>query len=229
MGPLSQLDSSVWLLAAGLFSIAAAALFVLSRRGGESTAKRSPVAADAVKTRGSGVFQKRQEILSTLSSDMSSLLMRSRLEVQHLMSSRVKRVSLDAPRAEIEALMGAAQVRHLMVCRDQGQLAGVISDRDFQLRRGPTAADIMTRNPLTIAPHTPVGQVITMMVDRKISCLPVVDEGGLQGVLTTTDLLLALQCSLRLFEQFSDRMAGERKPDDSETGALACAGIQAGE
>ncbi len=224
---MSQLTSSVWFLAAGLLAVAVAAIVVFARRRDARPAKRSPSSAEAAKNRSEGVFQKRQEILSTLSSDMSSLLLRSRLEVQHLMSPRVKRVSPQTTRTEIESLMGAAQVRHLMVCREHGQLVGVISDRDFQQRRGPTAAEIMTTNPATVSAHTPIGQVITMMVDRKISCVPVVDDGGLHGVLTTTDLLLARAVQLAAVRaafgpherrsqerRFRDRRPGLRRPGE---------------
>ena len=43
--------------------------------------------------------------------------------------------------------------------------------------------------------------MITMMFAQRISCLPVVEEGQLQGIITTSDLLMALQCVLRLIEQ----------------------------
>ena len=49
---------------------------------------------------------------------------------------------------------------------------------------------------------TPVAAVITtMMLAQRISCLPVVEEGRLQGIITTSDLLMVLQCVLRLVEQ----------------------------
>jgi len=225
---MSQLHSLVWMLAAGLCAaIIAGVAFLAGRRRSERVEDRArTIAPNTSTSRNSGVFQKRQEILNTLSNDMSELLLRSRLEVQHLMSSRVKSVSPETPRAEVQTLMSAAQVRHLIVCRDHGELVGVISDRDIRHRRGQAAGDVMTMSPATVVPHTPISQVITMMVDRKISCVPVVDERGVQGVLTTTDLLLALQCSLRLFEQLSGRLSGETVEAGSANGAMACAALQ---
>ena len=38
-----------------------------------------------------------------------------------------------------------------------------------------------------------------MAINAHISALPVVEEGRLCGILTTTDLVLALQCSLQLW------------------------------
>ena len=49
--------------------------------------------------------------------------------------------------------------------------------------------DIMTRNPITIEPDTPVGTAIAGMVERKIRHLPVVDEqGAVIGIITDRDL-----------------------------------------
>ena len=49
--------------------------------------------------------------------------------------------------------------------------------------------DIMTRNPTTIEPGTPVGTAVAVMVERKIRHLPVVDEqGAVIGIITDRDL-----------------------------------------
>ena len=52
---------------------------------------------------------------------------------------------------------------------------------------------------LSIAPETPLSPAITYLINENISCLPVVDNGRLCGVLTTTDLVLTLQCTLQLW------------------------------
>ena len=52
------------------------------------------------------------------------------------------------------------------------------------------ASDVMSRNPVTIARTTPVREAIALMLDRKISGLPVVDAAGkIEGILTEGDLL----------------------------------------
>jgi len=53
-----------------------------------------------------------------------------------------------------------------------------------------TVADVMTRDPLTVTPETPLTEVIRMISERKISGLPVVDDTGkLVGVISETDLM----------------------------------------
>ena len=51
------------------------------------------------------------------------------------------------------------------------------------------AADVMARSVVTVDPGAPLADAIRLMLDRKISGLPVVDGGALAGILTEGDLL----------------------------------------
>jgi CBS domain-containing protein len=52
------------------------------------------------------------------------------------------------------------------------------------------AADVMTRNTLSVGPDASVLEAIRLMVDNHVSGLPVIDERGqLVGILTEGDLL----------------------------------------
>ncbi len=52
------------------------------------------------------------------------------------------------------------------------------------------AADVMTRDVITVAPTTPIKEAICLMLDHHISGLPVIDENGcLAGIVTEGDLL----------------------------------------
>ncbi|WP_265264091.1 CBS domain-containing protein [Spirulina subsalsa] len=53
-----------------------------------------------------------------------------------------------------------------------------------------TVADYMTPNPLTVTPQTPLKEAIQLLAERRISGLPVVNEGGeLLGILANADLM----------------------------------------
>lgn len=53
-----------------------------------------------------------------------------------------------------------------------------------------TVADVMTRDPITARPETPLNEVIQILAQKRISGLPVVDETGkLVGVISETDLM----------------------------------------
>ena len=100
---------------------------------------------------------------------------------------------------EMEFLMKERRLHHLMVCGRGGALLGIISDRDLQPQRGSTAQQLMSHPVLTATPETPLNPAITFLINENISCLPVVEDGQLCGILTTTDLVLSLQCMLQLW------------------------------
>lgn len=53
-----------------------------------------------------------------------------------------------------------------------------------------TVADVMSRDPITVKPQTPIKEAMKILVEQRISGLPVVDDAGkLVGVLSETDLL----------------------------------------
>lgn len=53
-----------------------------------------------------------------------------------------------------------------------------------------TVADVMSRNPITVKPETPLQEVVQILAERRISGLPVVDQSGkLIGVVSETDLM----------------------------------------
>ena len=91
--------------------------------------------------------------------------------------------------------------RHLVVL-DGERLAGVVTDRDLRLATSalapvPFPADsavsaIMCTEPLTANADDAVEDAARVMRERKIGCLPVVDDGRVIGIITGIDLLDAL-------------------------------------
>jgi acetoin utilization protein AcuB len=94
-------------------------------------------------------------------------------------------------------------VRHLPVV-DDGELVGIISERDIDLTRAVAQADpadltveeAMTPNPFVVPPDAPLNQVARAMARRKIGSAIVVDRERVAGVFTTTDALRALVIAL---------------------------------
>ena len=82
-------------------------------------------------------------------------------------------------------LMDWRHVRHVPVEDDSGRLVGLISHRALlrlvaQGRVGRdhrvTVAEIMHREPFTVRPDTPTVDVIRLMREKKLACLPVTQD-----------------------------------------------------
>jgi len=96
-------------------------------------------------------------------------------------------------------------IRHVPIV-DGGKLVGIVTDRDLK-RATPSpfsgadretfervvdstrVGQIMTRNPYTVTPSTPLRDAVKVLHDRKFGALPVVDGDRLVGILTATDML----------------------------------------
>ena len=103
-------------------------------------------------------------------------------------------------------LLKEHEIRHLPVLKDGDRLVGILSERDIkQASPSPATAleireiyylldkvkvkQIMTRRPYTVSSSAPIEEAALIIREKKIGCLPVVDDGKLVGILTETDII----------------------------------------
>jgi acetoin utilization protein AcuB len=90
--------------------------------------------------------------------------------------------------------MITGQFRHLPVVYE-GQVVGILTDRDLRPYVGIEAhtrvGTAMTENPLTLSPMSTVEEAARLLLLGQIGGLPIVEEGKLVGILTTSDVLQA--------------------------------------
>jgi acetoin utilization protein AcuB len=88
--------------------------------------------------------------------------------------------------------MSGARIRHLVV-QDGKKIVGVLSDRDVagmgSLRQVETVEDVMTSPAITCSPHLTLRQAANLLRGRTMGCLPILEDGKIVGIVTTTDLL----------------------------------------
>ncbi len=71
-----------------------------------------------------------------------------------------------------------------------GVLHGMTRRRELSRASALTAADLMTRPPVTISPDDPVTHAARLMYNRRVKRLPVVDDDGrLVGIVARSDVL----------------------------------------
>jgi predicted transcriptional regulator len=120
------------------------------------------------------------------------------------MSSDTIHVAPSASREEIAQVMREKGVHQLLVCDGDGKLVGIINQRQLCAKRGDTARVLMDPPANTTTPDAPINQAITCLIQDRISCLPVLDGERLCGLISTTDMLLGLQCTLQIWGFFAE-------------------------
>lgn len=128
------------------------------------------------------------------------------LTVRDLMSVDPKTVKPDTPLGEVIHIMKVEGCRQLPVIDEQGQVTGIVTDRDVrlamnspiilhgrwqdeQLLSTATASNCMTSKPIVTTPDTPAFRAAEMLSVYKFGALPVVESGQLVGIITVTDFL----------------------------------------
>lgn len=80
---------------------------------------------------------------------------------------------------------------------DDGKLTGIFSERDYARKialmerssANTPVRDIMTANVITITPSDRAKHCMTLMTDKRIRHLPVLDDGKLVGMVSIGDLV----------------------------------------
>lgn len=97
-----------------------------------------------------------------------------------------------------EALQLLAQYEvGAILVMDQGKLVGVVSERDYSRKvalqgrnsKETLVADIMTREVISVTPQTRTRDCMTLMSQRKIRHLPVVDGQQVLGMISIRDIM----------------------------------------
>jgi CBS domain-containing membrane protein len=104
-------------------------------------------------------------------------------------------------------IMRLGRVRHLPVLDDDRQLlVGIVSQRDLfrdalaqalgygrhaqrKILDTLSVKDVMATDVVTIKPEAPLVEAAKLLTERKIGCLPVVENGRLVGILTEGDFV----------------------------------------
>ena len=121
------------------------------------------------------------------------------LTVEQVMSTDLHAVQEDEVVDMVASLMDWARIRHVPVEDGQGCLVGLVSYRSLLrlMARGWAPNDgtsvpvsqVMRRELVTVVPETTTRQAIALMRKHRISCLPVVRDGRLVGVVTEGDFM----------------------------------------
>jgi CBS domain-containing protein len=132
--------------------------------------------------------------------------------IKDVMSTHVIAVRQGAPYKDMAAMLHQQRVSAFPVLDDDNKVIGVVSETDLLTKEALegtvprtllsrqervrkqtnalTAADLMTKPPVTIGPDETVTHAARLMFDQRVKRLPVIsDDGTLIGIVTRSDVL----------------------------------------
>lgn len=135
------------------------------------------------------------------------------MKVVDVMTKNPLVMTPDETIGKADELMSENRIRQLPVV-DGSALLGIITDRDIRsflaesslldpeeraIALKTRVRDIMTGEPLTLAPDDELQEAVELLIDEKVGGIPVVDEAeGLVGIVTYVDVL---RCFLNRLEE----------------------------
>jgi len=130
------------------------------------------------------------------------------MRVGDCMTASPQFLAPSASMREAVTLLQRHHIRHIPIVEGNA-LVGIVTDRDVRraspsLLSGINQSDydevldatqlsrIMTRQPLTVSPDNEVVDAVRVLVEKKVGGLPVVKDGRLVGMFTSSDALRVL-------------------------------------
>lgn len=135
--------------------------------------------------------------------------MKQRVPISQIMTKDLITLNLTQSLYEAENLFKKNKIRHIPVVENQ-KLLGVLSYSDLlkisyaDVEQSDDAEDVpvsavvydvfaisqvMTKAPLTVNPETTIKEVAEILSEHSFHSVPVVENGDLKGIVTTTDIL----------------------------------------
>lgn len=129
------------------------------------------------------------------------------MTVSNIMTREVKTLTPDDAFETVRTIFREVAFHHLVVVNEHQELKGVLSDRDMMAQialwvdrnNGEsftdflprlTVGDVMTRDVITVDAETPIDAASVLLLENRISCLPVIDiDQKVVGIVTWKDLL----------------------------------------
>ncbi len=131
------------------------------------------------------------------------------VKVRQYMTAEPQTLEITRSLLDAALLLRRAHLRHIPIL-ENGRLVGILTDRDVariapsrltplpeeeynRVFEGTSVAKIMTKEPLSTTPDSPLGEAVALLHTKRLGCLPVLEGGKLVGIITVTDMLRALQ------------------------------------
>lgn len=132
--------------------------------------------------------------------------------VRHVMTEEPKTLTTTMSAADAAGMMANFDVGAIPVVDDDGELVGIVTDRDIVLRvvasrQDPTQVslgEVATKTTIEISPDMELAEANQLMAEHRIRRLPVTKDGALVGIVSIGDVALALASKRTVGETLED-------------------------
>ncbi len=126
----------------------------------------------------------------------------AQMPVKEIMTKDVITVPSVMPVRDVANLLSESTISGVPVVDDGGRVLGVVSELDVVSRQGATAADIMSKQVISVTEDTDVDEVLHLFLNQRIRRVPVLSGGQhLVGIVSRSDLVRPASISHFLDDQ----------------------------
>lgn len=129
------------------------------------------------------------------------------MTIKKIMTTEVTTLQPEDAFEQVRTIFSTVAFHHLVVVNKHNELKGVVSDRDMMSQislwvnnnNGESftdflprlkVSDVMTRDVISVDVDTPIDAASILLLENRISCLPVIDmDQRVVGIVTWKDLL----------------------------------------
>jgi CBS domain-containing protein len=143
---------------------------------------------------------------------LNEVVLAPQLRVREIMTESPRSTRADTPLRDAARDLVRSGIGALPVIEADGLLVGMLSERELMRhmlslasingsiprpqsgveRARRTVRDVMTRQVLCVSPDQPLAEVASLMTNKDVDRVPVVEEGRLVGFLTRSDIVRKL-------------------------------------
>ncbi len=112
-----------------------------------------------------------------------------------IMTRKVATIHPDASVQEAAQLLDQKRISGVPVVDTDGLIIGIITEADIISkvnREGLRVVDIMSHDVIAVREETPVNEIASLLIERKIKRVPVVHNGKLVGIVSRADIVHAV-------------------------------------
>ncbi|GAB4210057.1 MAG: CBS domain-containing protein [Roseiflexaceae bacterium] len=128
------------------------------------------------------------------------------MKVREIMTADVISVREDQEIEDAARVLARHRISGLPVLSINGAVVGLVTELDLISRSGRTVGDVMSRGVISVSPDTEIETLVTLLTDRRIRRVPVLEGDRLVGIVSRSDLVrqIAMRwvchtCGERLF------------------------------